>query len=282
VDFGIRHKKQDDKVEVKASTEKSGSEGRKTLVSLAGVTKSFRGWRALADIDLTVHAGEIVTLIGPNGAGKTTLMRIALGLMKPDSGTVFRAPGLKIGYMPQKFHIDDVLPLNVMRFLTLHPRATPQAIEAVLQETRTEHLVNLPIQRISGGEMQRILLARALIGTPDLLVLDEPVQGVDVGGQGELYGLIEAIREHRGCGVLMVSHDLHMVMAATNRVVCLNHHICCSGSPQAVGQDPSFKALFGVATGSLALYAHSHDHTHNLHGDVVQEEHDHSEGCRHD
>lgn len=246
---------------------------QRPLVELINVSKSFRDRAVLQNINLTVHAGEIVTLIGPNGAGKSTLMRVALGLLAADCGQVFRADGLRIGYMPQKIHVDEILPLTVRRFLSLHPRSDQQSIEDVLAETRTGHVVDLPIQKISGGEMQRILLARALIGEPDLLVLDEPVQGVDVSGQGELYKLIDTIRKRHGCGVLMVSHDLHMVMAATDRVVCLNHHVCCSGTPQAVGRDPSFRALFGATAASFALYAHhhdhGHDHGHNLHGDVV-------------
>lgn len=249
--------------------QEKGFADTRPLITLAGVSKSFRERQALADIDLVVHAGEIVTLIGPNGAGKSTLMRIAIGLMKPDRGSVTRAEGLKIGYVPQKLHVDDILPLTVRRFMSLHPRSNAASIEAALVETKTGHLVDHPVQRISGGEMQRVLLARALLGAPDLLVLDEPVQGVDVGGQGELYKLIDSLRDRHGCGVLMVSHDLHLVMAATNKVVCLNHHICCSGAPAEVGQDPSFRALFGTAANSFALYAHVHDHKHDLHGDVV-------------
>jgi zinc transport system ATP-binding protein len=236
----------------------------------------------LVNIDLVVHEGEIVTLIGPNGAGKSTLMRIAIGLMQPDAGSVVRERNLKIGYVPQKLYVDDILPLSVRRFMSLHPRSNSDLIAAALQETKTSHLVDSPVQRISGGEMQRVLLARALIGAPDLLVLDEPVQGVDVGGQGELYQLIDALRDRHGCGVLMVSHDLHLVMAATHKVVCLNRHICCSGAPDTVGQDPSFRALFGATAGSFALYAHVHDHGHNLHGDVVQKEAGGGGGCQHD
>ena len=247
--------------------------GRSELLRLSAIHKSFRNRSLLSDINLAIHAREIVTLIGPNGAGKTTLMRIALGLSQPDRGTVARLPGLRIGYMPQKLHVDEVLPLTVRRFLSLHRRATAENVEAALVETRADHLMHTPIQHVSGGEMQRILLARALLGDPQLLVLDEPVQGVDVNGQGELYNLIGTLRDRHGCGVFMVSHDLHMVMAATDRVICLNHHVCCSGTPEAVGQDPAFHALFGMASASFALYTHHHDHRHDLSGDVVEPSH---------
>ncbi len=244
-----------------------------SLILLQGINKAFRDHHVLRDVDLSIKAGEIITLVGPNGAGKSTLVRIALGLERPDSGTVNRAEGLRIGYMPQKVQVDDILPLTVRRFLTLHPEANARTLEVALAETKITHLLDHPVQKVSGGEMQRILLTRALIGGPQLLVLDEPVQGVDVSGQSELYALIDTIRKRMGCGVLMISHDLHMVMAATDQVICLNHHVCCSGSPQAVGGHPAFKALFGQSAESMALYTHDHNHDHDLHGDII---HDHT------
>jgi zinc transport system ATP-binding protein len=178
------------------------------------------------------------------------------------------APGARIGYVPQRLAIDDALPLTVRRFLGLAaPRSA--AIERALAETGVADLVDMPVQVLSGGEFQRVLLARALIREPDLLVLDEPVQGVDVAGQAALYDLIRRIRDRHGCGVLLVSHDLHLVMAATDRVVCLNHHVCCSGHPEAVARHPAYRALFGAAADAIAVYAHHHDHRHDAHGHAV-------------
>src|SRR5690606_904154 len=196
----------------------------------------------LRTADLTLEAGKIVTLIGPNGAGKTTLVRSVLGLIRVDEGTIERGPDLRIGYMPQKLHIEPSLPLSVERFLAL---AGKPGLDEVMSLTGVDHLRKQPMQQLSGGETQRVLLARALLRNPQLLVLDEPVQGVDITGQAALYGLINDIRKQRDCGVLLVSHDLHLVMATTDTVVCLNQHVCCSGHPQAVTNDPAYLALFG-------------------------------------
>lgn len=225
----------------------------------------------LIDADLILEAGKIVTLIGPNGAGKTTLVRTILGLMKPDRGSLHRRPGLRIGYMPQKIHIDPSLPLSVKRFLTLG--GTPRlALSEVLALTGIAHLHNARLQSLSGGETQRVLLARALLRDPDLLVLDEPVQGVDVRGQAALYELINTIRLRQGCGVLLVSHDLHLVMANTDTVVCLNQHVCCHGRPEEVTTDPAYLELFGdTLAPQVALYTHHHDHHHDVHGNIVPE-----------
>jgi len=231
-------------------------------VRLSDVSLSFGRRRALSDVSLSLHRGEIVTVIGPNGAGKTTLLRIVLGLEKADSGTVFVKPGLRIGYLPQRLRIDDTLPLTVRRFLTLRPRVA-SGVAAALAQTGASHAIDLPVQRLSGGEMQRVLLARALLREPDLLVLDEPVQGVDVAGQAEIFALIRRIRDERQTAVLLVSHDLHLVMAATDEVVCLNHHVCCSGHPATVARDPAYRALFGDDAAAFALYAHKHDHAHD-------------------
>lgn len=210
----------------------------------------------LSHADLTLRRREIVTLIGPNGAGKTTMLRVLIGLIAPTSGTVTRAPNLRIGYMPQKLALNPALPLSVRRFLTLwHPQ-----IETALTEVKAAHLADRSLHTLSGGELQRILLARALLGNPDLLVLDEPVAGVDVQGQTELYSLIGKIRDTRGCAILLVSHDLHLVMAHTDRVVCLNSHICCEGKPEDVGKSPEYLSLFGPA---FAVYHHHHDHHHD-------------------
>lgn len=250
------------------------------LIELDKISLSFSGRSILEEVSLSVNRGEIVTLIGPNGAGKSTIMKIALGLLEPDSGQVRRAPDISIGYMPQKIMIEDILPLSVRGFLTLRPGTTPSQVDDVMTLVRIAHVADSPVQSISGGEMQRVLMARALLGNPDLIVLDEPVQGVNIGGQEELYHLISRIRDERNCGVLMISHDLHMVMAGTDRVICLNRHVCCSGAPENIQDHPEYKAMFGPEVDAIALYTHRHDHHHDSHGDVVSGEHD--AGCDHD
>lgn len=258
------------------------------LIRLDGISVRFNGQAVLEDAHLSVKPGEIVTLIGPNGAGKTTLVRVVLGLLQPARGSVRRTPRLRIGYMPQKLHVDATLPLSVLRFLRLVPGVDRARALAALAEVGAEQVIDSPLQSISGGELQRVLLARALLREPQLLVLDEPVQGVDVAGQAELYRLISRLRERHGCGVLMVSHDLHLVMSATDQVVCLNRHVCCSGHPEQVSGDPAFIELFGQDARSLAIYHHHHDHDHDLHGGVVKPgltihgpAHVHGPGCKH-
>ena len=255
------------------------------LLSLSDVSLRLQGTPVLEGVSLAVQRGEVVTLIGPNGAGKTSLVRVVLGLIKADSGQVQRQPRLRIGYMPQKLQVDATLPLTVMRFLLLAPGARQTDALTALQDVGAEHLQGRPLQQVSGGEMQRILLARALLRKPDLLVLDEPVQGVDVNGQIELYQLITRLRDRYNCGILMVSHDLHLVMATTNTVVCLNRHVCCSGHPEQVSLDPAFVALFGDQASALAVYNHHHDHDHDLHGEVVEagqrHTHQHGPNCNH-
>ena len=252
------------------------------LLRLSGVSVRFNGQDTLDAVNLRVRPGEIVTLIGPNGAGKTTLVRVVLGLLKADSGEVWRRPKLRIGYMPQKLQVDATLPLSVQRFLRLVPGVSAATARAALEEVGAAHVLDHPLQKISGGELQRVLLARALLRKPELLVLDEPVQGVDVAGQAALYRLIGTLRERYGCGVLMVSHDLHLVMSATDQVVCLNRHVCCSGHPEQVSGDPAFVELFGRDARSLAIYQHRHDHAHDLHGGVVlKKPHTHGPNCNH-
>ena len=241
------------------------------LVAGHGLAVRRMGRAILEHVDLAVAAGEIVTLIGPNGAGKTTLVRVLLGLERPDLGRIERRAGLRVGYLPQWLHVDPVLPLTVARLLTLTRRATRAAQRTALVEVDVPHLLDAPVAGLSGGELQRVLLARALLAEPELLVLDEPTQGVDFTGQAELYRLIGRLRERRGCGVLMVSHDLHVVMAATDRVLCLNRHVCCHGAPESVRQHPEYLALFGPRVASnLAVYAHHHDHAHDLSGEVAE------------
>jgi len=252
-----------------------------SLIRLHDVTVQFAGQAVLEGVNLDLQAGEIVTLIGPNGAGKTTLVRVVLGLLRSSQGSVWRQSRLRIGYMPQKLSVEATLPLSVLRFLRLVAGVGRAEAEAALAEVGAEQVLNSPLQAISGGELQRVLLARALLRKPQLLVLDEPVQGVDVAGQAELYRLIGRLRERYGCGVLMVSHDLHLVMSATDQVICLNRHVCCSGHPEQVGADPAFHALFGQDARSLAVYQHHHDHQHDLHGGVVLTPHVHGPHCKH-
>lgn len=240
------------------------------LIEARGIDYSVGGLVILQDASAKISAGEIVTLIGPNGAGKTTLARVMLGLVRPDKGTITRRPGLKVGYMPQKLHLDPSLPLTVDGFLRLGiPRSSRGrgTRAALLAEVGAESVKDSQITDISGGELQRVMLARALLRDPDVLVLDEPVKGVDISGQAELYHLIGRIRDQRGCGILMVSHDLHVVMAATDRVVCLNRRVCCAGHPSAVSRHPEFRSLFGPKIADeLALYHHDHDHNHDDNG----------------
>ena len=252
-----------------------------TLLALSGASVVRDNRKILDNISLTLLRGEIITIIGPNGAGKSTLLKLALGLISPTSGSVRKADGLRIGYMPQRLHIDANLPLSTLRFLQLGGAKT-HAINAALTEVGATGIERQAVQSLSGGEMQRVLLARALLRNPDLLVLDEPVQGVDVGGQTEMYALIAELRRRHRCGVLMVSHDLHWVMAQTDRVLCLNQHVCCEGHPEHVGNDPAYRALFGdAAVTTIAPYHHHHNHAHDLHGSVRTEESDHTEHTHH-
>lgn len=242
------------------------------LVTLSGVSLRLGNREILAGIDLALDGGHIATLVGPNGAGKTSLARLVLGLLAPTRGSVVRAPGLVVGYMPQRLSVDDTLPLTVQRFASLSGAAKPE-VDAALARTGVSHLASAAVQSLSGGEFQRVLLARAMARQPQLLVLDEPAQGVDISGQNALYGLVSDLRDETGCGVLMISHDLHLVMAESDSVICINNHVCCHGTPEAVSVHPSFVELFGDghaprATQHVAVYTHHHDHAHALDGHV--------------
>ena len=240
------------------------------LIAAYALSVHFRERTILDRVDLTVSRGEIVTVIGLNGAGKSTLVRALLGLITPASGRILRQPDLRIGYSPQHLHLDATLPLTVARFLTLGARAPERRLRELLAEVGVADVLDNQIADISGGELHRVLLARALLRKPDLLVLDEPLAGVDVAGQSELYRLIADIRDRYACGVLLVSHDLHVVMAATDRVVCINHHVCCTGRPESVTRNPEFVALFGPHVAKmLAVYTHHHDHQHDVAGAPV-------------
>lgn len=227
----------------------------------------------LSNVSLTIHPGEITTIIGPNGGGKSTLLRVLLGLVRPDAGVIQRREPLSIGYVPQKLSLGPTMPLTVMRLMALTRKAGKDAILAALRQTRADHLLHASVLGLSGGELQRVLLARAILHGPDLLVLDEPVQGVDFQGEIALYDLIASVRDVLGCAVLMVSHDLHVVMRQTDHVLCLNGHICCSGTPAAVTQHAEYARLFGPrAAETVALYTHHHDHHHHLDGAIVSDE----------
>ena len=238
-------------------------------VSDAGLYKDGK-W-LVKGVNLNITKGKIVTLIGPNGSGKTTTAKIALGLYKNIEGSVERLTN-NISYVPQKVSIDWTLPVRVIDFMVLTQDLQDQEINDALNLTGVEHLKNNNLRELSGGEFQRVLLARAIAKKPDLLVLDEPVQGVDFTGEVELYALIKKISETLGCGILLISHDLHVVMSATDYVVCLNGHVCCSGTPVDVAQNKEYKELFGEKSSQLlSLYEHQHDHVHDSDGNIVKE-----------
>ena len=234
-----------------------------SLISTRDLTVSYGGAPVLHAVTLRIEAGEIVTIVGPNGSGKSTLLRAVLGIVPPHRGAVLRKPGVRLGYVPQKLHIDPGMPMPVARFLALPERRTGAEIADVLAQVGVAGLQSRQMVTLSGGQFQRVLLARALLNRPDLLILDEPTQGLDQQGEAAFYRLIEQVRANLGCAVLMVSHDLHVVMSASDRVICLNGHICCEGTPQVVSNAPEYRALFGLGTGgALALYQHVHDHVH--------------------
>lgn len=233
---------------------------------------------AVVGVSLVIDPREIVTIVGPNGSGKSTLLRAVVGAIAPTKGRVTRAPDLRIGYVPQKLHVDPTLPMTVKRFLNLPTRVNTADMRAALARTNIESLETKQISALSGGQLQRVLLARAILNDPQLLVLDEPTQGLDQPASADFYRLIETLRDDLGCAVLMVSHELHVVMSATDRVICLNGHICCEGTPDVVTAAPAYRELFGSGTGgALALYRHDHDHSHG-------HSHDHSHGadCDHE
>lgn len=238
-------------------------------LSNAGIFKGNK-W-LVRDVDLEIKKGEIVTLIGPNGSGKTTTAKIALGLHKNIKGNVERFTN-NISYVPQKVSIDWTLPLRVIDFMVLTQVLKTEDIEYALSLTGVEHLQNNNLRDLSGGEFQRVLLARAIAKKPELLVLDEPVQGVDFNGEVALYNLIKKISETLKCGILLISHDLHVVMSATDYVVCLNGHVCCCGTPKDVAKSDHYKELFGEKSSQLlSIYEHNHDHIHDLDGNIMKE-----------
>jgi zinc transport system ATP-binding protein len=248
-----------------------------TLMAAQGLSVRLGADEVLHDITLSISAAEIVTILGPNGSGKSTLLRALLGILPAASGQVTRAPGLRLGYVPQRLAIDRSMPLTVRRFLSLPRPASDADAAAALARVGLANVARRQMADLSGGQFQRVLLARALLSRPQLLLLDEPTQGLDQPGEAAFYRLIEEVRQQTGAAVLMVSHDLHVVMAASDRVICLNHHICCEGTPRVVSNAPEYRALFGLGTqGALALYRHQHDHSHEGDAGPAHGHHDHS------
>ena len=240
----------------------------KTLVQLNNAGFQQNGKWLVEGVSLKVEKGKIVTLIGPNGSGKSTTAKIALGIYKNIEGNVEKYTN-KIGYVPQKISIDWTLPLRVYDFMLLTENIDEEAIDEALNLTGVIHLKNKNLGNLSGGEFQRVLIARAISKKPELLVLDEPVQGVDYTGEIALYELIKKISDTLNCGILLISHDLHTVMTATDHVVCLNGHVCCSGTPMDVAKNNEYKTLFGEkASQILSVYEHKHDHVHSEEGQI--------------
>jgi zinc transport system ATP-binding protein len=253
-----------------------------TLIAAAHVCVRFGSDEVLHDINLSLSAGEIVTILGPNGSGKSTLLRALLGILPVAEGSITRAPGLRVGYVPQRLMIDRTMPITVRRFLSLPSRVSDPAADQALARVGMAGHGQDQMTTLSGGQQQRVLLARALLGQPQVLMLDEPTQGLDQPGEAAFYRLIEEVRQDTGAAILMISHDLHVVMAASDRVICLNGHICCEGTPRVVSTAPEYRALFGLGTqGALALYRHEHDHQHedghphHHHDDAHDHAHEH-------
>ncbi|HEY9039731.1 MAG TPA: metal ABC transporter ATP-binding protein [Roseovarius sp.] len=244
------------------------------LVTTTGLSVRHGRTLVLENVDFSIAPGEIVTIVGPNGSGKSTLLRAILGGVQPTSGSVTRRTGLRLGYVPQRLVLDATLPMTVTRFLGLPHRVAPAVAKAALARAGVPGIEARQMADLSGGQFQRVLLARALIARPQLLILDEATAGLDQPGAASFYRQIEQVRSETGCAILMVSHDLHVVMSASDRVICINGHICCEGTPEVVAEAPVYRALFGEGTqGALALYRHHHDHTHGP---------DARDGCGHD
>ena len=248
-----------------------------SLIQVEDLTVRYGASTALSGVSLHVEPGEIVTIVGPNGSGKTSLLRAIIGAVKPVKGRVVQESGVKIGYVPQNLHIDETLPITVSRFLKLPSNVEAADISYALTRAGVPDLAKAQLSQLSGGQFQRVLLARAIIGNPDLLLLDEATQGLDQRGSASFYQQIETVRQNTGCAILMISHELHVVMSASDRVICLNGHVCWEGTPAGVASAPEYRALFGTGTGgALALYRHKHDHSHD-HGD---HNHDHTEAAK--
>jgi zinc transport system ATP-binding protein len=234
------------------------------LINIEQLTLSYGNVIALKNVSMEINRGEVVTIVGPNGSGKTSLLKAIIGAVHPVEGSISVKPGLKIGYVPQRLNLDPTLPISVGRFMRLTERLDRSTCESYLKKAGVAGLIDQQMSELSGGQFQRVLLARALLGNPDILILDEATQGLDQPGSADFYRQIEEVRKSTGCAVLMISHDLHVVMSSSDRVICLNGHICCCGTPESVIATPEYQELFGSgAGGALALYRHSHDHAHD-------------------
>ena len=235
-----------------------------SLMSAEGIGVQYGARRVLQHMNFSIDAGEVVTIVGPNGAGKSVFLRVLIGAEQPSEGRVNRTHGLAIGYVPQRLSIGQTMPMSVARFLALSGSQNASQNQAMLARVGIPDRAKEQMASLSGGEFQRVLLAHALLGEPQVLILDEPTQGLDQPAVAAFYRLIEEVRDERGCAILMVSHDLNVVMRRSDRVICLNGHICCEGTPSDVSLAPEYQALFGVDNeGALALYHHEHDHTHD-------------------
>ncbi len=236
----------------------------KPLIKVQDVDITYGNKQVLRGVNLEIGAGEIVTLIGPNGSGKSSLARAILGALPIAAGAISHSPDLQIGYVPQNLAVDRAMPISAARFMALPGKVDKKVILSAARRLGVDHVLDQQIGSLSGGLLQRMLLARAIMGAPGLLILDEPVQGMDQPATADFYQLLEEVRNETGCGILLVSHDLHVVMSASDRVICLNGHVCCEGTPQVVQDAPEYRALFGPGTkGTMALYRHEHDHDHD-------------------
>jgi zinc transport system ATP-binding protein len=233
------------------------------LASLENIGLKIDGQQIIDKVSLHLNKGKITTLIGPNGGGKTSIARILLGVLQPTSGIITKDSNLKIGYMPQKIVIDKTIPMTVENFLTLSVQKIifDDKINKLIDRLKISNILNKQIHDLSGGQMQKVLFLRSIINNPDLLVLDEPTQYMDINATEEFYQIIDEIRKSQDCAILLVSHDLHMVMQKTDVVFCVNHHVCCHGAPEDINQHPEYLSLFGNRS-NLAIYQHNHDHKH--------------------
>ncbi len=240
------------------------------LLGIQNLSINFNEHAILKNISFEIYQKQIITIIGPNGAGKSTLLKSILGFIQPATGSITKNPKLKIGYVPQRIVFPEQIPLTVLKFLTLNNKTKTLFNEKLNAKLNIEHLLPKSIHKLSGGELQRILLAKALSNNPNLLILDEPTQSIDLNGQAEFYKLCSYLQQQLNCAILMASHDLHIVMSGTNSVICLNKHICCHGLPAMVSKSPEFIRLFGDNMTKLAFYPHHHDHQHTLDGGVIK------------
>lgn len=234
------------------------------LIEARDISVVKQGKHILENVSINIGKHDFITIVGPNGAGKSMLLKCLMLFYRPDSGTVKQKNNLKIGYVPQRLLPEHTMPITVKRFLTLRKKVEASSLQRTVEETNIAEVLHKQLSVLSGGELQRVLLARSLLNDPELLVLDEPAQNLDISGQLSFYKLLERIYQERSLSILMVSHDLHMVMASTKQVVCLFHHVCCAGEPQVVTKDPEFISLFGNDMADMmAVYQHSHNHTHD-------------------